>query len=81
VQLDQRPSRNKQLFSLSLTNKFLSAYSDHMRNDVQIQIHILKNLGLESGDQELAFDENIKVKNLVQVTFNPCIIQLLKSTS
>jgi hypothetical protein len=38
VQLNRRPTRNNLLFGPTLTKKFLSAYSDNMRNDLQIQI-------------------------------------------
>jgi hypothetical protein len=39
VQLDQRTTRNNQLFSTRLTNKFLSSYSNNMQNDLQIRIY------------------------------------------
>ncbi len=46
VQLDQRPTRNNQLFGSSLTKK-ISEYSDNMWNDLRIQI-FSANLNLYS---------------------------------
>ncbi len=52
------PTRNNQLFGPSLTEKGLSAYSDN-------------NLGQESADKELAFDEKKECrKSCASVTLN-----------
>ncbi len=81
VQLDQRPTRNNQLFGPSLTKKILSAYSDNMRNDLRIWISrqiwiIFKNiLGSESGNEELAFDEKKRMLKIsCKCTFQWCYV-------
>jgi hypothetical protein len=38
VQLDKRPVRKNRLFGPSMTEKFLSAYSDKTQNDLRIWI-------------------------------------------
>jgi hypothetical protein len=74
MQLDQRPTRNNQLFGPSLTKKFISSYSDNTRNDLQIrisrriQIILTTNLGRNQGTRSLLLMRKKKyVENLVQV--------------